>query len=131
MRRVWLAGVVLAFLLAACGTEEASRFDLVTPGAHTGAPVAPLATPTPTPTPEAKPVSRTEKAVIKGWSDSLRHGRVKAATRYFAVPSMISNGGRGWESLTTRSAVHRFNRTLPCGAKLLRTRRSVEGFVVG
>jgi hypothetical protein len=133
MRRVWLAAVGLAMVLSACGAEAPSRFDLVTPGAHTGAPLAPTPIPTPTPTPQAKtkPVSKSDKAVIKGWSDSLRHGHVKAATRYFAVPTLISNGDPGWISLKSRSDVHEFNRTLPCGAKLLKTRRSVDGFVVG
>src|SRR3954452_11848851 len=129
MRRVWLAGVLLAFVLAACGSDGPDRFDLVTPDAHTGAPLAP--TPVPEATPELKPVTKTEKAIIKGWSDSLRHGRVTAATRYFAVPSLISNGDPDWIPLKSRGAVHKFNRTLPCGAKLIRTRRSTDDFVVG
>jgi hypothetical protein len=137
MRRVWLAGLALALALAACGSEGSSRFDLTTPDAHTGAPLAatpvPASTPTPTPAPavEVKPVTRTEKRVIKGWADSLRHGRVSAATRYFAVPSKISNGDPTWIPLNSRDDVHEFNRTLTCGAKLIRTRRGVDGFVVG
>src|SRR4051794_3549260 len=129
MRRVWLAGVLLALVLAACGSDEPDRFDLVTPDAHTGAPLAP--TPVPEATPELKPVTKHEKAITKGWSESLRHGGATAATRYFAVPSLISNGDPDWIPLKSRSAVHKFNRTLPCGAKLIRTRRSTDDFVVG
>src|SRR3954447_4360252 len=101
MKRVWLAVAALALALSACGAEKPSRFDLRTPEANTGAPLAPTPiptpvpaeTPTPTPTatpkPKRKPVTKTETAVIRGWSDELRHGRVTAATRYFAVPSLV------------------------------------------
>ena len=38
---------------------------------------------------------------------------------------------QGWSSCTSVDDVRQFNRTLPCGAKLLRTRRSAaDGFVV-
>jgi hypothetical protein len=140
MRRVWLAVAAFALTVAACGSEEPSRFDLVTPEANTGAPREPTPEPTPvpktTPTPEPtapkrKPVTKTERAVIKGWADELRHGRVTAATRYFAVPTLVSNGDPDWIPLTSRADVKKFNRTLPCGAKLIRTRRSTDDFVVG
>ena len=81
--------------------------------------------------PKRKPVTKAEKRVIKGWADELRHGHVTAATRYFAVPTLVSNGDPDWIPLTSRADVKKFNRTLPCGAKLIRTRRSTDGFVVG
>src|SRR4051794_27295445 len=155
--------VALGLTMAACGTAEPDRFSLRTPGANTGDPnVRPLPTttpaPSPTPTPTAtpkkakrKPVSPAEKRVIKGWSDSLRRGRVAAAARYFSVPSLVSNSTPGWLVLDSSADVRNFNRTLPCGlgldgpaavgnstrprrggAKLPRPRRSsVARFVVG
>jgi hypothetical protein len=137
MRLSWvLAGVALA--LAGCGgTSEPNRLDLTTPGVHTGDPVptttAPEATATPgaTPEPASKKVTKAEKRVIKGWSDSLRDGRVNAASKYFKVPSAVSNNTPGLLKLASVEDVRTFNRTLPCGAKLLRTRRITDGFVVG
>jgi hypothetical protein len=128
MRLPWaIAG--LALVLAGCGgAAEPNRFDLTTPGAHTGDPV-PQATATPAP--DLKKVTRTERRVIKGWSDSLRRGRVNAAAGYFTVPSAVSNNTPGLNVLASREDVREFNRTLPCGAKLLRTRRGSDGFVVG
>jgi hypothetical protein len=132
MRPLWaIAG--LAVVLAGCGGEgKPSRLDLTTPGVHTGEPV-PEATATATPTAaESKPVTRAEKRVIKGWSDSLRRGEVNAAAEYFTVPSLVSNNTPDPIRLTSVADVRDFNRTLPCGAKLLRTRRSTQpGFVVG
>jgi hypothetical protein len=134
MRLPWaIAG--LALVLAACGSSaEPNRFDLTTPGVHTGDPVPQSsATPEPTAKPktDSKRVTRTERRVIKGWSDSLRRGRVNAAAGYFKVPSAVSNNTPGLVQLASREDVREFNRTLPCGAKLLRTRRGSDGFVVG
>jgi hypothetical protein len=130
MRLPWAIAGLACLVLAACGgSDEPDRFDLTTPGVHTGEPVA---TPTETPEAKAKPVTSTEKRVIKGWSDSLRRGQVKAAAKYFNVPSVVSNNTPAPIQLTSVADVREFNRTLPCGAKLLRTRRSAQaGFVVG
>jgi len=132
MKPQWaIAG--LALVLAACGgTAQSNRLDLTTPGVHTRDPVpTPEATATPDATPTSKRVTNAEKRVIKGWSDSLRHGRVNAAAKYFEVPSMVANNTPDPVELTSVEDVREFNRTLPCGAKLLRTRRSEAGFVVG
>jgi hypothetical protein len=56
---------------------------------------------------------------------------VSAAARYFEIPSKVSNDNSGWIPLSSRSDAEAFNRALPCGAKLIRTRRSVANFVVG
>src|SRR3954469_303984 len=136
-----IAALGLAF--AACGAAEPDRFDLRTPGAHPGEPVVPLPTLTPSPaakpsktpkataTPKPQPVSKAERRVIQGWADELRHGRVNAASRYFSVPSLVSNSTPGWAFLDTPSDVKKFNRTLPCGAKLISTSRGADHFVVG
>jgi hypothetical protein len=55
--------------------------------------------------------------VIKGWADELRAGDVAAASKRFALPSVVQNGTPPLR-LTTRGEVEAFNRSLPCGAKL-------------
>jgi hypothetical protein len=55
--------------------------------------------------------------VIKGWADELRAGNVAAASKRFALPSVVQNGTPPLR-LTTRGEVEGFNRSLPCGAKL-------------
>jgi hypothetical protein len=129
-----------ALALAACGGQGESRLTLQTPGADTGHGVnvfplvnptpTPTATPTATPKPEGGPVTSEEKRIIRGWSEELRAGHVIAASRYFTVPSMVSNGGND-ALLSSPKDVKEFNRTLPCGAKLVKTRRATNHFVVG
>ena len=130
----------LALVLAACGSEKTPRTQLHTPGASTGQGVSkfPLVNPTPTPTPtpeatpkpEGGPVTSEEKRIIRGWSDELRAGHVDAASRYFTVPSLVQNGG-GPDTLVSKADVKEFNATLTCGAKLVKTRRGVQHFVIG
>ena len=67
-------------------------------------------------------------AVIRGWADALRHGRVERAVGYFAIPSVVSNGTAPIR-LTSRADVRFFNRTLPCGAKVIRA-EDTGAFVV-
>ena len=55
--------------------------------------------------------------VIEGWADELRAGDVAAASKRFALPSLVQNGTPPLR-LTTRRQVDAFNRSLPCGAKL-------------
>lgn len=115
-----LALGVLALATAACGSKD--PLDLHTPG------VTPQSG-RPTPTPRAEPVSRAEVAVIRGWSNELRRGHVAAASRYFAIPTVVANGTPP-VSLRGRDQVRSFNRTLPCGAKLMRWRRAANHFVI-
>jgi hypothetical protein len=122
--------VALGCAIAACGgaAEQPSRLDLRTPGANTGAKLAP--TPVPTAEGELKPVTKTERRVIRAWSNELRRGRVTAAARYFAVPSLVVNDSPNASILRSRDAVKKFNRELACGGRLIATRRGTEGFVV-
>jgi hypothetical protein len=140
VRRPAWALATLALALAACGGKGTSRLDERTPGADTGHGVTafPLVNPTPTPTaspaptpkPDGGPVTSEEKAVIRGWSDELRAGHVSAASRYFTIPSAVSNAGAD-ALLASRNDVKQFNATLRCGVKLVGTRRSVKHFVIG
>jgi hypothetical protein len=101
-----LAG--LALLLSACGSGNKL--------AKTPPPAKQSPTATPPGLPKRKAAAQADVAVIRGWTDALRHGRVDAATDYFSLPTVISNGGPAYR-LTKRKQVRFFNRTLPCGAK--------------
>jgi hypothetical protein len=74
------------------------------------------------------PPEHRDAAVIRRWSNTLRSGDVGAAARLFAVPATVANGGAP-QRLTTRAAIRVFNESLPCGARLLRTRHK-DGYTV-
>jgi hypothetical protein len=73
--------------------------------------------------PDRKPASAGDADVVRGWADALRRGHLERAVRYFAIPSVVSNGTKPIK-LTSRGDVRFFNRTLPCGAKVLRVEDS-------
>ena len=75
------------------------------------------------------PVTEEEVAVIRGWSDALRAGRVGAASEYFEVPALVSNPAPVLR-LLSRDAVRQFNHGLPCGAKLVGTERGTNTLVI-
>ena len=104
-----LAG--LALLASACGSDAKQA---KTPPPPEDRPAA--VTPAPQ---KEQPAARADVAVIRGWTDALRHGDVARAARYFAIPSVVSNGTPPIQ-LTSRADVRFFNRTLPCGAKFAR-----------
>ena len=53
--------------------------------------------------------------MIKGWTDALREGHVKEASRFWGLPALVSNGTPVYR-LRKRSEVVLWNRSLPCGA---------------
>ena len=110
-----LAG--LAFASSACGSDRK----------HAKTPRPPQRAATPAP-PEPKPAAKDDIAVITGWADALRRGDVERAVRYFAIPSVVSNGTPPIR-LTSRADIRFFNRTLPCGGKVVRT-EDTGAFVV-
>ena len=57
--------------------------------------------------------------VIQEWVDALRRGDVESAAQYFALPSIAQNGTPPI-TLDTRADAIGFNRSLPCGARLVR-----------
>jgi len=59
--------------------------------------------------------------VITGWVNALRHGNVDRAAGFFALPSVVENGAPP-VTLRNRAQAVAFNRSLPCGAKLVRAR---------
>ena len=66
--------------------------------------------------------------MIRDWSDAVRAGDFKAANALFALPATIANVGPKIR-VTERAAIDDFNRSLPCGAKLLDTQDAAGGYV--
>ncbi len=98
-----LAGLALA--LSACGSSGDS------------AKTPPPSKDSPAPSPlDPRQAAEADVAVIQGWTDALRRGRVAQASGYFALPAVVSNGTAPLR-LTTRGQVRFFNRALPCGAR--------------
>ena len=119
MSRAAIAVVILiaSAALAGCG------------GGKDKAPATPAAAPA-VPAPVVAPgVSRDAANIVRRWADTLRRGDVEAAAKFFAVPSFVANGGPP-AHLTTHAAILDFNRSLPCGARLLRADRAHQGFVI-
>jgi hypothetical protein len=115
------AGCALA--LAACGgggEGDDDRLDLTTPGAEEQRAQPPV------PAPE---VDEADVRVVRAWADTLRRGDVRGAARYFALPSVVANGTAPIK-LETRAQVRFFNRTLPCGAKVIGTETAPNGFFI-
>ena len=99
------AAVVLLACLAGCDDEK---------------PQAPAASVPPQA--RARPAPPKDTQVIRKWADTLRAGRVAAAARLFTVPAVAANGTPAINLLTRRD-VRLFNKSLPCGAVLVDTRR--------
>jgi hypothetical protein len=63
-------------------------------------------------------------SVIRAWSSALRRGDVRTAARYFALPSLFSNGTDANGELpviviNTEREAKAINAGLPCGAVLI------------
>lgn len=67
--------------------------------------------------------------IVRAWADTLRRGDTAGATRFFAVPSLVSNGAPP-QSLTSAAQIRLFNESLPCGARLVGTERAPHGFLI-
>jgi hypothetical protein len=94
----WSALLLATLLLCACGSEQATDREAPPPRGPSAA------------------------GVIRAWADALRGGDVERAARFFALPSVVSNGTPPI-TLRSRAAVRLFNDSLPCGAVLERTYR--------
>jgi hypothetical protein len=62
-------------------------------------------------------------SVIKGWSTALRTGHVRAAAKYFQIPSVFVNGPGDEFVLHSLAAAEVVNRLLPCGARYVSATR--------
>jgi hypothetical protein len=114
-----LALVAAVAGVAACGSSGSGGSATPDPRLKL---TTPKATGTPAPAAKAAPVTRREAAVIRGWSDTLRHGHVGAAARYFALPAVVANGNDP-VAIRTRAQAEQFNRILTCGAKVVKLER--------
>ena len=83
----------------------------------------------PAPPPPPAPARFSDAKLIQDWADALRAGHPQSAARRFAVPAIAQNGTPPI-LLGSRSDVVAFNASLPCGARLLGTRRSGR-YVIG
>jgi limonene-1,2-epoxide hydrolase len=104
-------------------------------GGGAGAGPGPVTTPAPAPTPSTSPPATSPgpaspaappaaERVIRRWASTLRHGDVAGATDQFALPAIVQiDPGRPAVRLTRRRDVRAFNRSLPCGATVIRTER--------
>jgi hypothetical protein len=82
-------------------------------------PTGALAIPRRVPRKATGPADPADERVIRRWLAALRSGDVRAASRYFALPSTFQNGT---PVLTIDTDVERVavNEALPCGAKAIR-----------
>ena len=126
----------VAFVAAAvtgCGSSgpghrSATRSSSARKPAAAAAPQSPRSVPVPqaipTPGPTGVPAAAGAVAVIRGWSDALRHGDVVRAAGYFALPSLMVNGpdANGNAVVTQINTVPQAefaNASLPCGARFM------------
>jgi hypothetical protein len=111
MRGLVAVGLAAAALGVGCGHERvATRTVTVVP------PNVPI--------PHRRPAPAEARHVIKGWSDTLRHGHVAAAARYFALPAIVQIQPNAKPvRITRRPEAVAFHLVLPCGARLLRAER--------
>src|SRR3954462_2676791 len=108
-----LALLAATAVVAACGGSERAATR----------PTLPVQTPSP-PGPQRAPAPAAARRVIKGWSDTLRHGHVAAAARYFALPAIVQIQPNAKPVRITRGPeAVAFNLVLPFGARLLRAER--------
>jgi len=118
----WLASAAGALALGACG---GGGDDEPKPTASAER----RSEPAPSPEPAETTLDQADVRIVRAWADTLRRGDVRAAARYFAVPSIVANGTVPLR-LKTRAQARFFNRTLPCGAKLIRSEPASGGFFI-
>jgi hypothetical protein len=123
----------MASLAAGCGSgrsgllhasTHATRRSVTSPA--TPVPLLKPNQPLPTPGPTGVPAPAGAVRVIRAWADALRRGDVRAAARYFALPSVMVNGAENGGSafvihIVTIVQAEAANATLPCGAQLIST----------
>ena len=130
-RRLSLVLAVGAVAVAGCGggEDDGQRRAAPPPERAPSVPRPPstplepsgaLAIPRRVPRAATGPADPGDERVIRGWLAALRGGDVRAAARYFALPSTFQNGT---PVLTIDTDVERLavNEALPCGARAIRT----------
>lgn len=106
VRRVALLSLLIALLLAACGSSDPGQADPAdTPDDSESAEIPGDADP-------------ADVEVIDAWATTLRRGDVAGAARFFAIPSIAENGPTRIP-INDRGDARLFNASLPCGARLI------------
>ncbi len=125
------AAVTAALALGACGAGSSPHATTLAapPAATLTSPSTSSAVPIPPSRGHSLPSTASPQDVIRAWADTLRHGQIASAARFFALPSVIANGTPPIE-LRTRADVRVFNQTLPCGAVLISTSPGPHGLVI-
>jgi hypothetical protein len=113
--------LLAAVAIAGCGGDDKTAQQLpVIPAPPVGATPAPPIDPSVLP-PKRIPTHATKAAdpaaerVIEGWLDQLRHGHLKRAATYFAIPSVFQNGTPVLH-LDDATEVDAVVGSFPCGA---------------
>ncbi len=75
------------------------------------------------PAPEGAPAPAADVQVIEGWAGALRRGDVRAAARYFRLPSVFAAGSGPPIAIHNLAQAEAANESLPCGAKLISAHR--------
>ena len=130
-----VAPLLAGLVLAACGSSGSGSelaspdYRLKTPPHYVAA--QPLAIPTPgvERTMHAADATRL-RAVLDGWATAIRHRRPAKATRYFALPAIVSQPVTGPVEIRTKAIAERFNDSFPCGTKLV-SARPYGRYIVG
>jgi hypothetical protein len=132
--RTSLVVAIAAVTLTACGghtADNGARTANTAPAAAAG--TAPGRDYTHYYPPGTHAPSQVAQRVITAWADELRAGHVRRAAAYFAVPVIVQNATPPLR-LANRREVLEFNRTLPCGAHVVRViagrRYTVATFVL-
>ncbi|MEA2253965.1 MAG: hypothetical protein QOG35_10 [Solirubrobacteraceae bacterium] len=112
-----LAAALAALAVAGCGggSSSTTASNATSSAKGQAPPTDPLALPRGVPDHATGPARAASRQVIDGWLRALRHGEIKRAAHYFALPSKFQNGT---PVLTVHTEVEReaINVALPCGA---------------
>jgi hypothetical protein len=126
-RAPFIATIMMGLLAVGCGSTQilirsanapVRATPLFIPGLSGGS----IAIPDPGPT--GVHAAAADVSVIRGWSDALRRGDVRAAARYFALPSVMitgtdANGDALVIQINSATQAQAANASLPCGARLI------------
>lgn len=101
----------IALISAGCGGTQLLRSGHAT-SASSGGGSGPAAHP-------SHPAPAASVAVIKHWASALQRGDVRAAARYFKLPSVFVDGPGPAITIHTLAQAEAANEALPCGAKFI------------
>jgi hypothetical protein len=116
-RRRSLACLGAALVVAGCGGGSNQKDAKSTPR-QTKSPASGQTQTTPK-KPNLHPASPQKVAIVRHWVDELRAGHVNKASTYFSVPVLVANASTPITLRTTHD-VRLFNKSLPCGARVVR-----------